>query len=62
MNTHGNKTFDSNTYNDRDVAALVEAAKECARELSTVWAKQGQVNDNRHAVNARNAAAKLTNP
>ena len=46
-------------YTHQDVAELIEATKECARELSTVWARLGQVNDNKHAVNARAAINSL---
>lgn len=50
--------------NARLIAAapdLLEALMACERELSLVWAHQGQINDNRHAVNARAAIAKATN-
>jgi hypothetical protein len=56
---------DEREANARLIAAapeLLEALKECERELSTVWARQGQVNDNRHALAARAAIAKATQP
>ena len=50
--------------NARLIAAapeLLEALMACERELSAVWSGQGQINDNRHALNARAAVAKATN-
>jgi len=50
--------------NARLIAAapdLLAALMACERELSAVWSGQGQINDNRHAVNARAAIAKATN-
>lgn len=46
--------------NPEAVPELLEALRECERELSVVWSRLGQVNENRHAIKARAALAKAT--